>query len=61
MFDFLFPLGDKMLVRRDGRVDFGLFRETAQRDRAYAALEQRLPDGYRIFSATTLGYGLRIV
>ncbi len=44
-----------------GPTVFGLFRETAQRDRAYAALEQRLPDGYRIFSATTLGYGLRIV
>lgn len=44
-----------------GPTVFGLFRETAHRDRAYAALEQRLPDGYRIFSATTLGHGLRIL
>jgi len=58
----LLDLGAGMaLMSGSGPTVFGLFRETAHRDRAYAALEQRLPDGYRIFSATTRGQGLRIV
>ncbi|MDD2459241.1 MAG: 4-(cytidine 5'-diphospho)-2-C-methyl-D-erythritol kinase [Eubacteriales bacterium] len=57
----LLDLGAGMaLMSGSGPTVFGLFRETAHRDRAHAALEKRLPDGYRIFSVTTRGQGLRI-
>ena len=58
----LLDLGAGMaLMSGSGPTIFGLFREAAHRDRAYATLETRLPDGYRIFSATTRSQGLRIV
>ncbi len=58
----LLDLGAGMaLMSGSGPTIFGLFRETAHRDRAHAALEKRLPDGYQIFSVTTRGQGLRVI